>query len=63
MPGNWCYPRPGGYVFDRVFPFIGQQDYLVCNEQICMKLLPEVCLGPMNIPINFVDDPYYDPNP
>ena len=22
------------------------QDYLDCNDEICMKLLPEVCLGP-----------------
>ena len=29
------------------------------NEQICMKVLPEVCLGPMNNPLNLVNDPDY----
>ena len=28
-----------------------------------MKLLPDVFLGPRNNPLNFRDDPDYDPDP
>ena len=35
------------------------QDYLQSKEQICIKLLPEVCLGPRNKQLHFVDDPNY----
>ena len=33
------------------------------NEQFCIKLLPEVCLGPKNNRFNYGDDPDYDPDP
>ena len=33
------------------------------NEQFCIKLLPEVCLGPKNNRLNYGDDPDYDPDP
>ena len=35
---------------------------ITANEQICIKLLPEVCLGQMNRLLNFGDDPDYDPD-
>ena len=44
----------GGYVFGRdglsVCLFVSRIIYKVLNE--CMKLLPEVCLGPRNNPLN-----------
>ena len=53
-------PAEGGYMFGLS---IRQQDYLQNNKRFCMKLLPEVYLGPRNNPLRFGDDPAYDPDP
>ena len=37
-------------------------DYSKSNEQICIKLLPEVCSGPRNNLLNSEDHSDYDPN-
>ena len=39
---------------------IRKQSYLKSNERICIKMLPEVALGPRTNPLYFVDDPNYD---
>ena len=46
-----------------VYLSVCHQDYLPSNERTCMKRLPEVCLGPWNKQLYFVDDPDYDPYP
>ena len=35
---------------------VRQQDYLESNKRICMKLLPELFLGPSSNPLNFGDE-------
>ena len=36
--------------------------YLQSNHRICMALLPETCLKSWDMPLNFGDDPDYDPD-
>ena len=42
--------------------FICPQDFLQGKERICMKPIPEACLGPRSYPLDFRDDPHYDQN-
>ena len=59
-------PLPGRLCFGRVCLFVclsaRPSNYVKSNERICMKLLPEVCLGPRNNPLDFGNDPDYGPD-
>ena len=58
------YLRQEGYVFWSSWLSVCLSvGILTSDERICIKVLTEVCIWPRKNPLDFGDDPDYDPDP